>query len=354
MPYPVHFLTGAGEEVRPVIDPYIDPATYFGRTPPTKISFVLVASGGLGLGGGGGGGGVLKVDDMDTNFTAINGARQLRNVILVRVGSRASAVGSSVSTQGEGCYLVTFKSDNSGQDQVYTAVGGGLGNALGSTSSYLPGYPGGSGGGGGGLRVNAESEGGSGTPGQGKAGGAGSRLSVAAVGNVIYYIYKTGSGGGFSSAGVQGTNYFLQFTAATGGQGISLADLGLPSGLVTLVGEIDLPGYSSSHVASGGGGLCYAPGGGRVSSHYSGGTGGTGAGSARPNELSATGFGCGSAFDPRSPTVFGKSGGGLAWIHYAGTPAALNYYYDAPTNRTYHAFGHTEADNSFTELVVVF
>ena len=357
MPYPVHFLTGAGEEVRPVIDPYIDPASYFGRTPPTKISFVLVASGGLGLGGGGGGGGVLKVDDMDTNFIPINGARQLRNVILVRVGSRAAVEGTTVGTQGEGCYLVTFKSDNSGQDQVYTAVGGGAGNVIDSRTTYRPGYPGGSGGGGGGLRPNAESEGGSGTPGQGRNGGAGSRFSVATNSNLIYYVFKSGSGGGFSSAGVQGTNYFLQFSPATGGQGISLAALGLPSGMVTLVrgSGTELPGYGSGHVASGGGGVCYAPGGGsRVPSYYSGGTGGTGAGSARTNELSATGFGCGSAFNPQTPTVFGKSGGGFAWIHYAGTPAALNYYYDQATNRTYHAFIHPLEDNSFSELLAIF
>ena len=356
MPYPVHFITGAGEEVRPVIDPYIDPASYFGRNPPAQISFVLIASGGIGIGGGGGGGGVLKVDDMNTNFIAINGARQLRNIILVRVGSRCVA-GTSIGVQGENCYLATFKSDNSGQDQLYTAVGGGAGNYLGSTGAYLPGYPGGSGGGGGGIRVNAESEGGSGTSGQGRSGGAGSRVAVALNSNALYYIYKSGSGGGFSSAGVQGTNYFLQFSPATGGEGISLAALGLPSGMVTLVrgSGTELPGYGSGHVASGGGGLCYAPGGGsRVPTYYSGGTGGTGAGSARSNELSATGFGCGSAFDARSPTVFGNSGGGFAWIHYAGTPAALNYYYDLATNRTYHAFIHPLTDNSYSEMIAVF
>jgi len=243
---------------------------------PIDCEVLLVAGGGGGACGGGGAGGVLY----SSSITLAAGTHN------VTVGTGGAGV--AVNTAGG-----DFRAD-SGADSVLstlTAVGGGGAGNTGNTG-YGDGKDGGSGGGGGAFS-GAETFGGTGTSGQGYAGG----------GNAAYVEspYPSGGGGGWTEVGGDAKN---ANDSGDGGDGDTHALL-----------------YNNFYVGGGGGGGTYGEG--------AGGTGGLGGGGKGPpafgpngdNGVTYTGGGGGGApafyaENNTIPGIGGTGGSGMIVIKY--------------------------------------
>ena len=248
-------------------------------TPATALSCdVLVVAGGGGSGyfrsGGGGAGGLLT-------FTAQS--LSTATTITVGAGGTGGTGGSQLGGQGS----------NSQLGALTAAVGGGYG---GNGTSNGVGGNGGSGGGAQGF--NGTRSGGTGTLGQGNAGGSA----------VDTFPYPAGGGGGAGGIGANGTGS----AAGNGGIGFynSLTDA---MGVATNTGQL-----SSSHYyyAGGGGGGLYD-----IGTTSIGGLGGGGAGSNSGNVATAgtvnTGGGAGGSGYGNYTYAPGVSGGsGIVIVRY--------------------------------------
>ena len=236
--YEVHSYTATGS------------ATF---TPPSgapNVEYLVVAGGGGGgnssdrTGGGGGAGGVLSSSSFGVTVQGYP--------VTVGAGGAANTAGSnSIFT-------------------IFTAVGGGRGGQSGSLAT--------SGGSGGGGYHNVADVGGSGTPGQGTAGGKGYDAADGTNGS-----FAAGGGGGQSQAGANGVN--------TSGKNSNAGKGG--DGFTSLIS-----GTSTVYAGGGGGGFQHL--GTSSGNAGAGGTGGGGAG----------GSGTGSASQSGTAGTANRGGGG--------------------------------------------
>jgi hypothetical protein len=214
------------------------------------IQYLIIAGGGSGgggpQGGGGGAGGYL------TGSVTANGS------IVVTVGA-GGASGTGTGNNGV----------NSSITGVTAAVGGGAGGRNG-----LAGSSGGSGGGAGSNYPNANLAGGSGTAGQGNAGGT-------TTDSANYY--QSGGGGGGGAVGGNGSGT----TAGVGGNGLASS----------------ITGTSVTRAGGGGGGNIYGAQG-------AGGTGGGGAGG-NPGTSGTANTGSGGGGATNGGNTFGAGGSGV-------------------------------------------
>jgi len=230
------------------------------------VDYLVVAGGGGGASGGGGAGGYLT----GTGF-GVNGS------IAVTVGSGgASGAGDGLSA-------------TNGTDSVFssiTSIGGG-----GGARANASGLSGGSGGAGGAeSNAAAQRPGGSGTTGQGNAGGnfAGFNSSP----------YPTGGGGG---AGAAGSNAINATTSGDGGVGLSSS----------------ITGTSVFYAGGGGGGMYYSGGSRGLGGNGGGGNGGGGAGTNNPAPQSGTPNTGGGGGGNSSGQTGGSGGSGIVIVRYA-------------------------------------
>ena len=236
-----------------------------------SVDYLVVAGGGGGGSGGGGGGagGLVTSSGLSvspgTSYT-------------VTIGAGGPGATGATTTSGS-------NGTNSSLSTVTTAIGGGAG---GSNSTGTNGLSGGSGGGGGLSGVT--SVGGSGTAGQGFAGGNG----------IVAQPYPTGGGGG---AGAAGGNA-VSSTSGAGGIGVSSSYSG-----------------TATFYSGGGGGGAYLQGS-PAGTAGAAGSGGGGAGSATGTGTSSTantgGGGGGGAYNS-SAQVGGSGGSGIVIIRYLGS-----------------------------------
>ncbi len=237
-----------------------------------NVEVLVVAGGGGGgmdMGGGGGGGGVLT----STTYAVTAGSP-----ITVTIGAGGAGAPSGGPPQPWGHQFTT--SATSGSNTVFgslTAVGGGYGGSsyFGYTPNYGYGANGGSGGGASGYSDGNTGRNGSGTVGQGNAGGS-------SIGQ-----YYSGGGGGAGSAGSNG---------------------GTPHGGNGVLNNI-LGGGKNYYWAGGGGGASYSSG--------TGGNGGLGGG----------GGGSSGGLGDTNGINFARnagSGGGGQWVNTPGGDAGKN------------------------------
>jgi hypothetical protein len=240
------------------------------------VDYLVVAGGGGGggeLAGGGGAGGMLTGSAVavspGTSYTITVGAGGAG-------GNGARDTDAAKGKDGSLASFLTFAAIGGGGGGIYTTSGGGrsIGNA------------GGSGGGGGGSG-GGSTAGGTGTVGQGNAGGAG-------------YPSSSYPGGGGGGAGGVGGNYKNTADGGNGG----------PGATSSITGTI-------TYYAGGGGGSSYLG----VSS--TGGLGGGGAGNpgAGSNGGANTGGGGGGGGYVGAPSTGGNGGSGVVIIRYLGSAA---------------------------------
>jgi hypothetical protein len=239
-----------------------------------SVDYLVVAGGGGGggeLAGGGGAGGLLTGSAVSvtpgTSYTITVGAGGAG-------GNGARDTDAAKGKDGSSSSFLTFTAIGGGGGGIYTTSGGGrsIGNA------------GGSGGGGGGSG-GGSTAGGTGTVGQGNAGGAG-------------YPSSSYPGGGGGGAGGVGGNYKNTADGGNGG----------PGATNSITGTI-------TYYAGGGGGSSYLG----VSS--TGGLGGGGAGNpgAGSNGGANTGGGGGGGGYVGAPSTGGSGGSGIVIIRYLGS-----------------------------------
>jgi hypothetical protein len=259
----------------------------FGDGLPYSVSYLVVAGGGGGgadEGGGGGAGGLL------TSTTSVNTG----NDYSITVG--AGGAGSSTPFGNRGA---------SGSSSVFSSIttigGGGGGNGDSSPVDQRTGASGGSGGGGGQLN----SAGGSGTSGQGFAGGSGSYTAPA---------YNGGGGGGAGAVG--GNSNGTQ--AGNGGTGVASSISG------------------SANTYGGGGGAGSRPGG-TAGTGGAGGGGNGGANASGSNATTNTGGGGGSSGVDGGGTG-GNGGSGIVIISYAGAQRGTGGTVTSSGGNTIHTF----------------
>jgi len=236
-----------------------------------SVDYLVVAGGGGGAqgnAGGGGGGGYLASSSVLSIGTAYS----------VTIG--AGGTGAS--------YMSNTSGANSALGSIASAIGGGYGGAR----SGRPGGSGGSGGGGG-ADVGTNANPGSGTSGQGYAGGSGTDSPY----------YQGGGGGGASAAG----------SGPNGGAGLNWQSLG------------------NYYAGGGGGGANSYPGSGGAGGGGNGTTTGTpGAGTAN------TGGGGGSSNG--SGGIGGNGGSGVVIIRYAGAQRGTGGTVTSSGGYTIHTF----------------
>ena len=261
---------------------------------------VLVVGGGGGggcvgtTGGGGGAGGVTN----NTAYAVVSGSNYT-----VTVG--AGGLGGKIGTGA--------RNATSGSNSVFgaiTALGGG--NGAGNTQNAGTGS-GVVGSGGGGAYPGSGGARGTGTPGQGKDGGAGQTVS----------LYGQGGGGGAGSDGQGGSGSY----GGTGGDGLYFAAF-------SSWGDTNNPGYFG-----GGGGGSYRGGvtAGGLGGKGGGGRGGNGVGLAgQPN---TGGGGGGADYNGGGSVTAGDGGSGIVIVRYPYDSGSLYVSVTAPANGQQFASG---------------
>jgi hypothetical protein len=273
------------------------------------IEFLIIAGGGSGgSAGGGGGGGVI------TNTSSVSPG----SVYPIVIGAGGASVTGSVFGNN-GSNTTGFSS---------TALGGGGGGSWSSTADNQAGRNGGSGGGGGLNIIGSTNPGGSGTSGQGFAGGSANQAYTTG--------YAAGGGGG---AGAVGANKSNQVSGAggigvlnaingtslywAGGGGAGAQQAAATAGNGGTGGGGGGAGASSATAGTGGGSALNSGGNGNTSGV--GGTGGTNTG------------GGGGAMGINIGT--GASGGsGIVVLRYAGTQRGTGGTVTSSGGYTIHTF----------------
>jgi len=265
--------------------------------------YLIVGAGGNGgfdngvgaTAGGGGAGGYLSGSQSFARNTPIN----------FSVGAAPAASTAGTGYVGQNSYINSLISYAGGAGQYY------------SGSAYIPATSGGSGGGGG----YAQRTGGSGTSGQGNAGGNGVPNSDSPY---------TGAGGG--GAGGVGVSPGSNGTGGAGGPGISNS----------------ITGTAIIYAAGGGG---HSATGGAGGSNGVGGAGASGTNAAAGNGATNTGSGGGGKFG--SASTGGNGSAGVIVIAYPNTmPAPVNISsgltYDQPTRSGYRVYRFTAGTGTVT------
>jgi hypothetical protein len=262
----------------------------FGNATATNVNVLVVAGGGGGgcvgtTGGGGGAGGV-------TNNTAYAVVADSNYTVTVGAGG----LGGKIGTGG--------RNATSGSNSVFgaiTALGGG--NGAGNTQNAGTGS-GVVGSGGGGAYPGSGGARGTGTPGQGKDGGAGQTAS----------LYGQGGGGGAGSDGQGGSGSY----GGTGGDGLYFAAF-------SSWGDTNNPGYFG-----GGGGGSYRVG---VTAGGLGGKGGGGQGGYAVGLAGqANTGGGGGGGDTGVNVTAGDGGSGIVIVRYPYDSGSLFVTVAAPAN----------------------
>lgn len=259
---------------------FLNGTQYFTPTKALGCDILVVAGGGGGGNAGGGGAGGVLAFSGQTCYSGTSYA------VTVGAGGNGGAYYNVGQTNG----------GNSQFGSLTAAVGGGKGGDY----SLFGGGNGGSGGGGGGAATGTPSTavGGTGTSGQGNAGGNGLVSNATAIG---------GGGGGAGSAG----GNYSGTTGGAGGSGVNtVTNWGSLSTALTTLGL-----GASGYIAGGGGGGADAATGGAA------GSGGAGAGKgnattgndATPN----TGSGGGGTWSNSGTLYAGKGGSGVVIVRYA-------------------------------------
>ena len=267
---------------------------YFTPAKGLSCDYLVVAGGGAGGFGGGGAGGLRST------VTATGGGGSLESALAVTANTSYSVI---VGAGGAAPSSTTSQASN-GNNSVFasiTSIGGGAGaNYNGSGTNSGNGNTGGSGGGGGlNNSLNVNTTGGTGTSGQGYAGGYGGASTS----------YTNVHGGGGGGAGGIGQSLGYADSGSTGGTG----GVGIYTAISDAFGALSGLGQSS-------GGHYYFAGGGGGSYSASGGLGGGGASgtsiavatSGTPN----TGGGGGGSND-NNTVLSAKGGSGIIIVRYA-------------------------------------
>ena len=299
----------------------------------TEVEVLVVAGGGGGgmdMGGGGGGGGVIYSSSVSvTPGSAVS----------VTVGNGGAGAPAAGTNGQPGGHQYTIAASNGGNSVfgALTAIGGGFGGS--SFYGYTPGPVGGNGGSGGGASGYSNGDtrnGGTGTAGQGFAGGRGGGP------------YYSGGGGGAGGAGTDSPNQ------PDGGPGVIY------------------PTMSPYYFGGGGGGASYSlstggnggigGGGGGAVGATSGGAGlnnGSAGGGGSPNSQTNTpggnagantGGGGGGGSHYNANNKGGEGGSGIVIVRYQGPQKAIGGTITSNNGYTIHTFT-TVGSTTFTPLV---